>query len=139
MSLHSVSPSTAAICSYGSSFPVCSCSCCICRILAAGHHHLVWPSPFPCWKFFPRRRVMLDIVPGMSEPSTCSKSKSFPKRIRVKRCNLKLNFCSAMTVPITCSGQAAQLESGRKALWVENSGLALLPHFGYLARLLYRQ
>ena len=50
-----------------------------------------------------------------------------------------LNFWSAKTAPIACSSQAAQLESGGMALWVENSGLALLPYFGYLARLLYRQ
>ena len=61
------------------------------------------------------------------------------KRVHVKQCNLMLNFWSAMTAPITCSGQAAQLESGGKALWVENSDLALLSHFGDLARLLYCQ
>ena len=48
------------------------------------------------------------------------------KRVHVKRCNLMLNFWSAMTAPIACSGQAAQPESGGKVLGVENSGCHIL-------------
>ena len=49
-----------------------------------------------------------------------------PKRVHVKRCNLMLNFWSAITAPIACSGKAAQLISGGKALGVENSGCHIL-------------
>ena len=38
------------------------------------------------------------------------------KQVHIKRCNLMLNFWLAMTAPIACSGQVAQLESDGKAL-----------------------